>query len=82
MEIKKVSEKGKSFQVTHTQIEVSKDKYLSEMSTFNDPYGQTALQHFMVNYLEKNRDDGLIGLVRYKDQGEKILIDAAVRYME
>lgn len=82
MEIKNVNEVGKKFNVTHKILAVNKDDYLDHVGTFSEPYCQTALQNFMVDYLEKNHDDGLVGLVRYKEEDSEIIIDAAVRYLE
>lgn len=82
MEIKNINMGNKSFQVTHKQFQVVKDDYIDSLSNFHDPFSQPALQQFVVNYLEEEHDDGVIGLVRYKEEGDNIVIDAAVRYMQ
>lgn len=82
MEIKDINDVGKRFNVTHKRIAIKKDDYLNSVNYFHEPYSQTVLQHFMVDYLEKTHDEGLVGLVRYKEEEEEIIIDAAVRYLE
>ncbi|QNO13776.1 hypothetical protein HYG86_02870 [Alkalicella caledoniensis] len=82
MEIRNIHGGDKSFRVTHKQLEVSTEDYFNSLNNFHDPFSQAALQQFVVNYLEEDHDDGLIGLVRYKEDGDNVVIDAAVRYME
>lgn len=82
MEIKNINDAGKKFNVTHKTIAVNKDDYLNSINYFHEPFSQTVLQHFMVDYLEKNHDEGLVGLVRYKEENDDVIIDAAVRYLE
>lgn len=82
MEIKDISDEGKGFQLQHKRISVRRDDYYNRVDDFQDPFSQTALQHFMVQYLEEKNDDGLVGLVRYKEEEHSVIIDAAVRYLQ
>ncbi|SET08191.1 hypothetical protein [Anaerobranca gottschalkii] len=84
MEIKNITGQGEErvFQVYHKKFYIKKDDYYRLVHHFHEPFSQTALQHIVTKYLEENNDNGLVGMVRYKEEGDGIILDAAIRYLQ
>lgn len=68
------------FTVNHWLFEVPTSLYLEVLQKHNDPYTEEAVQEFVSQYLIWKGDDGLVGLVGLEDKGERVFIDAAIRY--
>jgi len=82
LDFSRVVEKTKEpyFTVKHKLLCVPREDYERVLKDFLDPYSEEGVQEFVSLYLESKGDPGIVGLVGVERQGEKVLIDAAVRY--
>lgn len=73
--------KGEIFQVTHRLLRVPRAVYLEVLKEFSDPFSEEAAQEFVEQYLKWCNDTGgVIGMVRFREEDDEVLLDAAVRY--
>jgi hypothetical protein len=68
------------FEVVHHQLRAPRGVYLQNVST-REPFSELGAQDFMARYLKSQGDtDGIIGMVRWAENGGEVWLDAAVRY--
>jgi len=80
-EVEEREVKGEMFQVTHRILSVSRDTYLQVVESEKESFSETAVQSFVDKYLKWCGDeDGVIGMVRFDEEGDNVVLDAAVRY--
>jgi hypothetical protein len=69
-----------TLQVYHRHFKIPVESYLNTVEEFLDPWEERAYQHFVLEYLQKNNDDGIVGMVRQERDENFVYLDAAVRY--
>jgi hypothetical protein len=69
-----------TLQVYHRHFKIPVASYLNTVEEFLDPWDERAYQHFVHEYLQKNNDEGIVGMVRQEKDENFVYLDAAVRY--
>lgn len=69
-----------TLQVFHRYFKLPLETYLNIVTDFLDPWDEQAYQHAVQQYLAKDNDHGIIGMVRQERDEQYVYLDAAVRY--
>lgn len=69
-----------TLQVYHRHFKIPIESYLNTVTEFLDPWEERAYQHYVHQYLEAAKDEGIVGMVRQEKDENYVYLDAAVRY--
>lgn len=80
-QVKEEKYDGLRFFVTHRLFNVPKNVFHAHVSEDHPELTQETAQQFVSDYLAWQKDHGVVGLVRFRDEGDHVLLKAAVRYL-
>ncbi|MCO5387885.1 MAG: hypothetical protein NHB14_21205 [Desulfosporosinus sp.] len=69
-----------TLQIYHHHLKIPIQSYFNTVTDFLDPWDERAYQFVVHQYLEKAKDDGIVGMVRQERDENYVYLDAAVRY--
>ncbi|SHI01448.1 hypothetical protein [Desulfosporosinus lacus] len=69
-----------TLQIYHHHLKIPIESYFNTVTDFLDPWDERAYQFVVHQYLEKGKDNGIVGMVRQERDEKYVYLDAAVRY--
>ncbi len=69
-----------TLQIYHHHYKIPIETYFNTVADFMDPWDERAYQFAVHKYLEKAKDNGIVGMVRQERDADYVYLDAAVRY--
>ncbi|NLM53019.1 MAG: hypothetical protein GX197_09420 [Firmicutes bacterium] len=79
--VKEQEVRGEVFTVTHRILQIPRSIYTEVLKDHQEPFSEDGAQAFVEAYLQWQGDtEGVVGMVRFDETAEEIVLDAAIRY--